>query len=183
MMRRLGAPSVSPDGRYAVFSLSTTDLAANKRNNVVHILDLKAKGAAPQPLAGATQGAHDAAFGADGAIWYLAPVNGQDQLFRMAKVGTPVASETVPPSSAQIVAGGVTIAFPLEGAIDLEAEKARLSKGISAAEKERDSLAARLANPAFAERAKPEAVEKARGDHEAKAGEAERLRAALERLG
>ena len=56
MMRRLGAPSVSPDGRYAVFTLSTTDLAANKRNNVVHILDLKAKGAAPQPLAGMTQG-------------------------------------------------------------------------------------------------------------------------------
>ena len=84
MMRRLGAPSVSPDGRYAIFTLSTTDLAANKRNNVVHILDLKARGAAPQPLAGATSGAHDAVFGADGAIWYLAPVGGQDQLFRMA---------------------------------------------------------------------------------------------------
>src|SRR4029453_5811560 len=89
MMRRLGAPSVSPDGRYAVFSLSTTDLAANKRNNVVHILDLKAKGAPPQPLAGATSGAHDAVFGADGAIWYLAPVNDQDQLFRMTVGGQP----------------------------------------------------------------------------------------------
>src|ERR1700741_4376622 len=72
-MRRLASPSVSPDGRYVVFALSTTDLAANKRNNVVHILDLKAKGAAPQPLAGATAGAHDAVFGNDGAIWYLAP--------------------------------------------------------------------------------------------------------------
>ena len=41
----------------------------------------------------------------------------------------------------------------------------------------------RLANPNFTERAKPEAVEKARADHEAKAAEAERLRAALERLG
>jgi valyl-tRNA synthetase len=81
------------------------------------------------------------------------------------------------------VVDGVTIAFPLAGAIDLEAEKARLSKAAEAAEKERDSLAARLANPAFAERAKPEAVDKARADHEAKAAEAERLRAALERLG
>src|SRR4030095_14326579 len=90
MRRRLGAPSVSADGRYAVFSLSTTDLAANKRNNVVHILDLKAKGAALQPLAGATQGAHDAAFGADGSVWYLAPVSGQDQLFRMTVGGQPV---------------------------------------------------------------------------------------------
>jgi valyl-tRNA synthetase len=48
---------------------------------------------------------------------------------------------------------------------------------------ERDSLAARLANPNFTERAKPEAVEKARADHGAKVAEAERLRAALERLG
>ena len=89
MMRRLASPSVSPDGRYAVFSLSTTDLAANKRNNAVHILDLKATAATPQPLAGATQGAHDAVFGADGAIWYLAPVGGQDQLFRMTVGGQP----------------------------------------------------------------------------------------------
>jgi dipeptidyl aminopeptidase/acylaminoacyl peptidase len=89
MMRRLGAPSVSPDGRYAVFSLSTTDLAANKRNNVVHILDLKTKGAAPRPLE-LTKGAHDAVFGADGAIWYIAPVGEQDQLFRATVGGQPV---------------------------------------------------------------------------------------------
>ena len=89
MMRRLGSPSVSLDGRWAIFTLSTTDLAANKRNNVVHILDLKANGAAPQPLAGLTQGAHDAVFGADGAVWYLAPVSGQDQLFRMTIGGQP----------------------------------------------------------------------------------------------
>jgi valyl-tRNA synthetase len=104
-------------------------------------------------------------------------------LSRMAKVGPAVTVESVPPGSAQIVAGGVTLAFPLEGAIDLDAERARLSKAVAAAEKERDSLAARLANPAFAERAKPEAVEKARADHEAKSAEAERLRAALDRLG
>src|SRR5512139_1512725 len=89
MMHRLGTHSVSPDGRYAIFTLSTTDLAANKRNNVTHILDLKAKGAAPQPLAGLTTGAHDAVFGADGAVWYLAPVGGQDQLFKMAVGGQP----------------------------------------------------------------------------------------------
>jgi valyl-tRNA synthetase len=73
--------------------------------------------------------------------------------------------------------------IPLRDAIDVETEKARLSKGVAATEKERDSLATRLANPNFAERAKPEAVEKARADHDAKTAEAERLRAALERLG
>ena len=66
---------------------------------------------------------------------------------------------------------------------DLEAERARLSKAIAAAEKERDSLAGRLSNPSFVERAKPEAVEKARADHAEKSAEAERLGAALKRLG
>ena len=104
-------------------------------------------------------------------------------LARMAKLAAPVSAEAVPAGSAQIAVDGVTIAFPLGDAIDLDAEKARLAKASEAVEKERDSLAARLANPAFAERAKPEAVEKARADHDAKSVEADRLRAALERLG
>jgi valyl-tRNA synthetase len=83
----------------------------------------------------------------------------------------------------QITMPGMLAILQLEGVVDLEAEKARLSKGAAVAEKERDGLAQRLANPNFTERAKPEAVEKARADHEAKAAEAERLRAALERLG
>lgn len=85
--------------------------------------------------------------------------------------------------SISITANGLTAFIPLAGHIDVDAEKARLSKAISAAEKERDSLAGRLSNPAFTERAKPEAVEKARADHEAKSAEAERLSAALARLG
>jgi valyl-tRNA synthetase len=104
-------------------------------------------------------------------------------LSRMGKLGAPVAAESVPAGAAQIVIHGTTVAFPLEGAIDLEAERSRLFKAIAAAEKERDGLAARLNNPAFAERAKPEAVAKAREDHDARAAEAERLSAALARLG
>ena len=88
-----------------------------------------------------------------------------------------------PANSAQIVVAGTTIAFPLGEAIDLDAEKSRLSKAVAAAEKDRDSLAARLSNPNFTERAKPEAVEKARADHAERSAEAERLAAALKRLG
>ncbi|HEX5258877.1 MAG TPA: class I tRNA ligase family protein, partial [Sphingomicrobium sp.] len=83
----------------------------------------------------------------------------------------------------QVIVDEATIILPLQGVIDVDAEKDRLSKAAGAAEKERDSLAQRLANPNFTERAKPEAVEKARADHEAKSAEAERLRAALDRLG
>jgi valyl-tRNA synthetase len=104
-------------------------------------------------------------------------------LARLAKLGPARAADSPPTGSAQIVVRGETYAFPLAEHIDLDAEKARLSKAAEAAEKERDSLAARLANPNFTERAKPEAVEKARLDHDTKAAEAERLRAALERLG
>jgi valyl-tRNA synthetase len=104
-------------------------------------------------------------------------------LARLAKLNSARSADAPPPGSAQIVVRGQTYAFPLEGIIDLDAEKARLLKGAEAAEKERDSLAQRLANPNFTERAKPEAVEKARADHEAKSAEAGRLRAALERLG
>ncbi|WP_343521587.1 valine--tRNA ligase [Sphingomonas sp.] len=83
----------------------------------------------------------------------------------------------------QIVVDEATFVLPLEGVVDLDAERARLTKAIAAAEKERDSLNARLSNPAFAEKAKPEAVEKARADHAEKSAEAARLQAALGRLG
>ena len=83
----------------------------------------------------------------------------------------------------QLEVDGRTYILPLDGVIDLAAERARLAKAIAAAEKERDALAGRLGNPSFVERAKPEAVEKARADHADKTAEAERLAAALSRLG
>ena len=86
-------------------------------------------------------------------------------------------------SAAQVVVDEATYVLPLDGVIDLDAERARLAKGIAAASKERDSLAARLGNPAFVEKAKPEALEKARRDHADKSLEAEQLSAALSRLG
>jgi len=85
--------------------------------------------------------------------------------------------------AAQVVVDEATFVLPLEGVIDLAAERARLGKAIEAAAKERDSLAGRLDNASFVERAKPEAVEKARADHAEKSAEAERLSAALARLG
>ncbi len=97
--------------------------------------------------------------------------------------GTINAVNEVRSGAAQITLGSTTFTFPLEGIIDLDAERARLTKSAEAAEKEAASLAGRLNNPAFVEKAKPEAVEKARADHAEKSAEAERLRAALARLG
>ena len=104
-------------------------------------------------------------------------------LARLARLESIQLSAFTGSGAAQVVVDEATYALPLEGVIDLAAERDRLAKGAAAAEKERDSLAQRLANPNFTERAKPEAVEKARADHDSKSAEAERLRAALERLG
>jgi valyl-tRNA synthetase len=83
----------------------------------------------------------------------------------------------------QVVVDEVTFALQLDGIIDLDAERTRITKAIEAATKERDALDDRLSNAAFVEKAKPEAVEKARADYAEKAAEAERLTAALARLG
>ena len=88
MMHRVGAPEVSPDGNWAVFTISDTDLAANKRNNRLYLLDLTKSGATPQVVTGAEKG-HDAVFGKDGALYFLMAVGERDQLFRMALGSAP----------------------------------------------------------------------------------------------
>ena len=77
----------------------------------------------------------------------------------------------------------MTFLFSLEDIIDIAAEKARLTNAYELSTKEAKSLEGRLSNPAFVEKAKPEAVEKARADHAGHAAEAERLALALARLG
>ena len=103
-----------------------------------------------------------------------------DRLARLAAIRF----EPAPAGAAmQIGAGDANIVIPLEGVIDIAAEKARLEKALAASQKEAKSLEGRLSNPAFVDKAKPEAVEKARADHAAHAAEAQRLAAALARLG
>ncbi|WP_438728314.1 valine--tRNA ligase [Parasphingorhabdus sp. DH2-15] len=102
---------------------------------------------------------------------------------RLARI-TPVHFADAPDGPAiQISAGDDIFIIPLDGLIDIEAEKARLTKALEAASKEAKSLEGRLSNANFVERAKPEAVDKARADLAEKSAEAERLTAALARLG
>jgi valyl-tRNA synthetase len=101
------------------------------------------------------------------------------RLARLENISTDGAPEG---GSIQLVIDEATFVIPLAGVIDMDAERARLTKGIEAATKEVASLQGRLSNAAFVEKAKPEAVEKARADMAEKAAEAERLSAALARL-
>ena len=102
---------------------------------------------------------------------------------RLARL-TPIHMADAPAGAAmQIAAGEDAFVIPLEGVIDIASEKARLSKALEASTKEAKSLEGRLSNANFVDRAKPEAVEKARADHAHHSAEIERLTAALARLG
>ena len=102
---------------------------------------------------------------------------------RLARL-TPVHFAEAPDGAAmQVAAGEDAFIVPLEGVIDIEAEKARLTKAMEASAKEAKSLEGRLNNANFVDRAKPEAVEKARADFAHHSAEIDRLKAALARLG
>ena len=102
---------------------------------------------------------------------------------RVARLSQVHVSPAPDGAAMQVSAGSDALVIPLEGLIDIGAEKARLAKALATAEKEAAALAGRLGNASFVERAKPEAVEKARADFATHAAEAERLKAALARLG
>ncbi|MEP2235655.1 MAG: valine--tRNA ligase [Alteripontixanthobacter sp.] len=102
---------------------------------------------------------------------------------RLARL-TPVTLGEAPDGPAmQVIAGEDVLIIPLAGVIDIDAERSRLGKALEASAKEAASLDKRLGNANFVDRAKPEAVAKARADHAHHKAEVARLEAALERLG
>jgi valyl-tRNA synthetase len=80
------------------------------------------------------------------------------------------------------VVSGVEIFVPLEGLIDFEKERARLTQRIEKAEKGMESVSAKLANRNFVERARPEVIEQERGREQELRGEVEKLKSALRGL-
>jgi valyl-tRNA synthetase len=133
---------------------------------------------------GIAPGAKLEAFLAEPSATAQAVIEGSGAAIERLARFSAIRRETAPAGAAmQVSAGDDLVVIPLEGVIDVAAERARLAKARDAALKERDSLGKRLENPAFVEKAKPEAVAKARADHANHAAEAERLAAALSRLG
>ena len=102
---------------------------------------------------------------------------------RLARLAPITVGEAPAGAAMQVSSGSDVFIVPLEGVIDVDAERARLEKALAASQKEAKSLEGRLGNANFVERAKPEAVEKAKADHTFHLDEIARLEAALERLG
>ena len=74
------------------------------------------------------------------------------------------------------------VVVPLEGLIDLDAERNRLTKELQKVQKEHAGLEKRLNNAEFLKKAPDDVVEKGKADMQAAAEKMERIQAALERL-
>ncbi|RMG94641.1 MAG: valine--tRNA ligase [Deltaproteobacteria bacterium] len=92
------------------------------------------------------------------------------------------AGEAVPKVAATEVVGGAEVVLPLEGVIDLDAERTRIEGEIAKARKQLEGLERKLANPNFRSKAPPEIVAKDEARRDELAGMLAKLEATLQRL-
>lgn len=107
------------------------------------------------------------------------------QIQRLARVDEISMSDELPAFewAARDIVAGMEIAVPLEGLIDLEKERERITREMTRKENEARGLASRLDNASFMERAPGDVVEETRGRHAELIAEIEKLRATLGSLG
>lgn len=85
-MRRIGAPTVSPDGSWLAYQLRETDLDENRGRTDLWLLDLRAADAEPMRIASSPEhNEHDSRFAPDGRwLYFLSDASGTNQLWRVA---------------------------------------------------------------------------------------------------
>ena len=106
----------------------------------------------------------------------------EDTIKRLARIGDIDLVEGAPKRAAVIVVGETTAALPLEGLVDMEAERKRLSREIDKAKVDIGKMDAKLSNPEFMAKAKAEAIEEAKERKAELEGIVARLGAALKRI-
>lgn len=85
---RIADPRVSPDGKYVVYDVRSTDLAANKGVHALYLRCVACGDQAPVKLAASAGGATSARWAPDGgAIYFLSSRSGSDQVWRVAIAG------------------------------------------------------------------------------------------------
>ncbi len=106
----------------------------------------------------------------------------KEALERMARMENWEVADTAPKGAIQAVVGETTIAMPLEGLIDLNAERARTLKEIAKVEIEIKKIDSKLANKNFTDRAPEAVVNEQHTRHTAFTAELEKLKSALDNL-
>ncbi|MCG8917072.1 valine--tRNA ligase [Actinokineospora sp. PR83] len=101
----------------------------------------------------------------------------------LARLTAP--GETFAPSAAlevPLAGGAVTVELDLSGTVDVAAERKRLGKDLSVAEKELAQCEAKLGNPKFTDKAPADVVDKIRARRDTAAAEITRIRGRLDAL-
>jgi valyl-tRNA synthetase len=107
--------------------------------------------------------------------------NNEALILKLARIDS-ITETAIPKGAISIPAPGALFGLPLEGVIDIGAEKARLEKALGKIEKEIGGLKGRLSNPQFIAKASDEVVEEARDNLAAREEEAAKVAAAVKRL-
>jgi valyl-tRNA synthetase len=111
----------------------------------------------------------------------LAWANNEALIKRLARVDSLTEGDA-PKGSLTVGTNGATFALPLADIIDVDAEKARITKLLGKVEKEANGLRGRLGNPKFAENATAEVVDEAKANLALRTEEIAQLSAALVQL-
>jgi len=106
----------------------------------------------------------------------------QDLIDRLARLEYSTSAEAPPKGSVTFVLDEATVALPLEGVVDFEAEATRLEKEIARLRGEADKTRAKLGNPQFVDRAPEDVVEEQRERLAETEATRDKLAAALARL-
>jgi valyl-tRNA synthetase len=104
---------------------------------------------------------------------------------RLARVEEITIAETLPAidAAARGIVSGIDLLIPLEGLIDFAKERDRIGREIAKRETEAGSLATRLGNPSFVERASADVVEQASQRHAELIAEIDKMKESLSALG
>ena len=107
----------------------------------------------------------------------------QAAIMRLARVETIEFGSTVPETSAQLILGEATLCLPLGKLIDLDAEKARLTKEMAKVDLDISKVNSKLDNPKFVVNARPDVVDAERERLAELQAAKEKVATALKRLG
>jgi len=96
-LRRISDPAVSPDGRWAAYTLRETDLAANKGRTDIWLLDLTKKGAKPVAFAADPAASESSPqFSSDGSTLYFLSDKGGGAVWSKPLAGGEARQVTAP---------------------------------------------------------------------------------------
>ncbi len=103
-------------------------------------------------------------------------------IHRLARISEVSQADEAPKGAVTVTVEGGTFCLPLAGLIDVDAESARLNKGLEKLAKEMGMLKGKLGNEKFVANAPAAVVQENRDRLSAAGAEAEKLEAALKRL-